>query len=342
MPLHTKIADKMAVVRNLETLDMHSPHMLLTGFPTKPRRPVFGSVASRVQLGRGANGMPPYVALNGENSSDPGDPAYLGTAHKPFTPGGQGLNNLSLVRDVSAEQLADRKKLLQSFDSLRREVEVRPGEISGLDAFTERALETITSPRVRDAFDVRKEPEALRQRYGKAMRFLQARRLVEAGVSVVTLSAAGTIFPGGDWDTHAGDDQRRETNFDNLRRKLPVYDQAVHTLVTDLYERGLEKDVLVLIWGEFGRTPRINKNGGRDHWAPAGFVVFVGGGLRMGQVIGDTGVRAERSRSTPNTPQSVLSTVYHVLGIDPATTLPDFNGRPMYVLDEREPIRELL
>jgi uncharacterized protein (DUF1501 family) len=200
----------------------------------------------------------------------------------------------------------------------------------------------ISTPKAREAFDIRREPEAVRNKYGKASRFLLARRLVEAGVSVVTLSAAGTIFPGGDWDTHAGTDQRSETNFGNLRRKLPEYDNAVHALVTDLHERGLDKDVAVVVWGEFGRTPKINKTGGRDHWAPAGNVLIAGGGLKMGQVIGDTGPKAERSRTTVYTPQNVLSTLYRVLGIDPGMTLPDFSGRPMYLLDEREPITELV
>jgi uncharacterized protein (DUF1501 family) len=339
MPLHAKMADKFAVLRGLETIDIHDPRMLLTGFAPRARRPVFGSVISRLRPG---GALPPYVALGGENGADPGDPAYLGTAHKPFTLGGPGMANLTLVRGVSPEQLADRKRLLASFDALRRDVETRPGELAGLDAFTARALETITSSKVRDAFDVRKEPARVRERYGKATRLLQALRLVQAGVSVVTLSAAGTVFPGGDWDTHAGTDQRSETNFQNLRRKLPPYDQAVHALVTDLYERGLDKDVCVVIWGEFGRTPKINKNGGRDHWPPAGFVVFAGGGLKMGQVIGDTGPRAERARGTHYGPQNVLATLYRALGIDPSRTLPDHTGRPMYLLDERAPIAELV
>ena len=342
MPRHAEIADKIAVLNGLQSIDIHSPHMLLTGFAPKDRRPVFGSVVSRVLGGSGRDGLPRYVALNGENSSDPGDPSYLGAAHKPFTPSGPGMNNLRLVKEVTPEHLADRKVLRRTFDGLGRELEARPGELAGIDAHAARALEMITSPKVRDAFDVSKEPAAVRERYGKATRFLQARRLVEAGVSVVTLSAAGTVYPGGDWDTHAGDDQKKETNFGNLRRKLPPFDASVHALVTDLYERGLDKDVLVLIWGEFGRTPKINKNGGRDHWAPAGTVVFVGGGLRMGQVIGDTGPKAERARGKVYTPQNVLATVYHVLGIDPSATLPDLTGRPMYLLDERERIDELV
>ncbi|MBY0521957.1 MAG: DUF1501 domain-containing protein [Gemmataceae bacterium] len=343
MPLQAKIADKFSIVRGLQSVDTHSAEMLMRGSlggPTK--RPVFGSVVSRMRGGAGANGMPHYVSLGGENGSDPGDPAYLGAAHKPFS-GGQAMSNLSLHKDVNATQLADRKQLLKAFDNLNREIDTRAGDIGGMDTFNQRALEIISSTKVRDAFDINKESQQVRDHYGKnATRFLQARRLVEAGVSVVTCSAAGTMFPGGDWDTHAGGDQKSETNFSNLRRKLPEYDKAVHALVTDIYERGLDKDVAVVVWGEFGRTPKINKTGGRDHWAPAGNVFIAGGGLKMGQVVGDTGLRAERSKGTVYTPSNVLSTLYRVLGIDPETTLPDFMGRPMYLLDEREPIAELV
>ncbi len=346
MPLQAKIADKFSMVRGLQSLDTHSAEMLMRGTLGGPvKRPVFGSVVSRMRGGTGPAGMPQYVALGGENGADPGDPSYLGAAHKSFGGGGGGLGSLSLVRGVNSAQLADRKKLLQSFDSLNRELDTRAGDMAGLDTFHARALEMISSTKVRDAFDVNKEPLRIREKYGKnAERFLRARRLVEAGVSVVTLSAAGTMFPGGDWDTHAGTDQKSETNFGNLRRKLPEYDRAVHALLTDIYDRGLDQDVAVVVWGEFGRTPKINKNGGRDHWAPAGNVLIAGGGLKMGQVIGDTGPKAERdrSRSTPYTPQNVLATLYRILGIDPETTVPDFSGRPMYLLDEREPIAELV
>jgi hypothetical protein len=343
MPLQAQIADKYSIVRGLQSVDTHSAEMLMRGTLGGPvKRPVFGAVVSKMRGGTGESGMPHYVALGGENGADSGDPSYLGTAHKPFT-GGAGLANLSLVKGVSPEQLTDRKVLLNSFDTLRRELDAK-GDLPGMDAFTARALEMIATPRVRDAFDVSKEPKELLEKYGTAKRLLQALRLVQAGVSVVTVSVAGTVVPGGDWDTHAGTDQRSETNFGNLRRKLPVYDKAVHALVTDLYERGLDRDICVVVWGEFGRTPKINKNGGRDHWAPAGNVLIAGGGLKMGQVVGDTGAKAERDRSrgTPYTPQNVLSTLYHFLGIDPETTLPDFSGRPMYLLDEREQISEIV
>jgi hypothetical protein len=287
--------------------------------------------------------MPHYVALGGENGSDPGDPTYLGTAHRPFKAGGEGMNSLSLVRGVSPEQMSDRKRLLDCFDDINRQVDSK-GEMAGLDAFTARAFEMIASPKVREAFDVSKEPKELQERYGPGKRLLQALRLAQAGVSVVTVSVAGTVVPVGDWDTHGKNDGRKFGQFEDYRQRLPVFDKVIHAFLTDLYERGLDKDIAVVIWGEFGRTPKINKDGGRDHWAPAGHVMFAGGGFKMGQVVGDTGPRGERerARSTPYTPANVLATLYGFLGIDPEKTLPDFTGRPMYLLDDREPIGELL
>jgi hypothetical protein len=342
MPLQAKIADKFSIVRGIQSVDTHSAELLMRGTMEKPHRPVFGSVVSRIKGATTALGMPSYVALGGENGSDPADPSYLGKAHEPFKPSGPGMANLSLSKEVSLNQLQDRKTLLGSFDNLRRDLDTR-GDLAGMDAFTSRAMEMISSPKTREAFDLKNEPEEVRKKFGPATRLLLARRLVEAGVSVVTVSLAGTVVPGGDWDTHAGGDQKSETNFSNLKRKLPVYDQAVHALVTDLYERGLDKDICVVVWGEFGRTPKINKTGGRDHWAPAGNAFICGGGLKMGQVVGDTGPKAERSKGTVYTPQNVLATLYkHVLGIDPEATLPDLSGRPVYLVDDRRCIEELL
>jgi uncharacterized protein (DUF1501 family) len=200
--------------------------------------------------------------------------------------------------------------------------------MAGADAFTRRALEMITSPRVREAFDVSKEPAAVHERYGKfCASFLQARRLVEAGVTVVTCKV-------GDWDTH-------ERNFRDMREQLPQLDQGFHALVTDLHERGLDKDVAVVMWGEFGRAPRISRGDGRDHWPEAGAAVLAGGGFRVGQVIGETDAHGGQSKGRPYTPSNVLASLYRHLGIDPAVTIPDHNRRPMHVLDDREPVREL-
>jgi len=341
LPLQAKIADKYSIIRGLQSVDTHSAELLMRGHLGGPiKRPVFGSVISRVQGATTERSMPRYVALGGENGSDPGDPTYLGTGHKPFT--GGAMNNLSLVRGVSAEQLGERKALLGAFDTIRRDLDGK-GDMAGMDAFNQRALEMIATTRVRDAFDVNKEPKEVREKYGKGTRLLQALRLVEAGVSIVTASIAGTVVPVGDWDSHGTNDGRKFGIFQDYKQRLPVYDQLMHTFITDLYDRGLAQDTCVIVWGEFGRTPKINKDGGRDHWAPAGFVQVIGGGFQMGQVIGDTGARGDRdrSRSTPYTPANLLATLYRYLGIDPEMTLPDHSGRPMYLLDDREPITEL-
>jgi uncharacterized protein (DUF1501 family) len=145
----------------------------------------------------------------------------------------------------------------------------------------------------------------------------------------------------GTWDYH-GKASGTGNIFVGLRTQLPLLDQSVSALVTDLHERGLDKEVLVLVWGEFGRTPRVNNVEGRDHWPDVGFALFAGGGLRTGQVVGETDSRAERPKTRGLGAQNVLATVYHALGIDPALTVPDFTGRPMPLLDDREPIAELL
>jgi hypothetical protein len=319
MPLQAKIADKLAIIRNWEGHGGHNPLELLTGVPEGGKRPAFGSVVSKFR-GAVRDGMPQYVAM-GLN----GPSAYLGKAHEPFVPNGDLMKNLKL--DMPAEQLADRKSLLGSFDTLRRDLDASGG-MAGLDAINARALEMIASSKVRDALDITKEPEHVRAKYGKATSWLTARRLVEAGVSMVSLSGMG------DWDTH-------ENNFPVMRRLMPDLDQAVSALVTDLHERGLDQDVALVVWSEFGRTPKINDKAGRDHF-PTGSVLMAGGGLRMGQVIGGTDARGERSTSVPYRASNVLATLYHVLGIDPGLTLPDFTGRPMYLLDDRRLVGELI
>jgi uncharacterized protein (DUF1501 family) len=200
----------------------------------------------------------------------------------------------------------------------------------------------ITSNRARDAFDVSREPAHVREKYGRGSEYLQARRLVEAGVPVVTLTPPNRNVPSdcnGQWDHH-------DHVFRCLRAILPQYDRSIYALVTDLHERGLDRDVAVVVWGEMGRTPRVGTQqgttGGRDHWPQAGFALMAGGGLPMGQVIGATDRRGENPRGVPYTPQNVLATLYHVLGIDPVTTLPDHQGRPMYLLDDRRKVSELV
>jgi hypothetical protein len=241
-------------------------------------------------------------------------------------------------RDVSPARLGDRYDLLTSLDTLRRDFEIG-ADSRKLDSFRSRALEIITSPRVRDAFDLEKEPQASRARYGEGpyrhgphpgKSLLMARRLIEAGVSVVTVGVHG-------WDTH-------QSNFSSLRAMLPPLDRALHSLVTDLDERGMLDDVVIVMGGEFGRTPRIGDQtpDGRGHWPEAGFLWMAGGGLRTGQIVGATDARGEQIIGSPIGMQRVLATVYHSLGIDPSITIPDHNGRPQFLLDDREPLSALL
>jgi hypothetical protein len=359
LPLQAAIADKLTVVRGLKFRGKHDPYELLSGFPSarsgeirgNEKRPVLGSVVSRLR-GAGPANLPPYVNLNdlrnGPESDEPEVPRYLGLAHGPFRPRGPGLANLRLPENVSRERLEERKALLAGFDQMRREIDAA-GSLRALDDFQHRAFRLVTSSAVYQALDLSREPLRVRERYQGCTNLLLARRLVEAGVSVVTVALGGVERGPGlpissVWDTH-------KNNFPSLRALLPAYDRAVYTLLTDLYDRGLDERAAVLIWGEFGRTPRVGTeartlgamySGGRDHWWDAGFAVVAGGGLRMGQVVGETDARAERARGRPYTPQNVLATLYRVLGIDPTATLPDYQGRPVPLLDDCEPIKELM
>jgi hypothetical protein len=353
MPLQAGMADKLAVVRGLKTYGFHDSYELLTTDraavtgqnPSNPL-PAFGCFVSRL---RGVNrDVPPYVGIKNmrlaEGYDDPETTAFLGAAYQPFRTSGPGLANLSLPDGVTTDRLANRKTLLRSFDRLQRSVTEGNESLSGIDGFTSQALEMLTSSRVRDAFDLGREPDRVRETYGEATDFLLARRLVEAGVSVVTLPCRIPVRIGdgvgeqaNHWDTHAH-------NFKFLRLMLPRYDRAVSALVNDLYQRGLDQDVTVVVWGEFGRRPKIGDvtSDGRGHWPEAGFALMSGGGVKTGRIAGATDARGERALGRPFRPADVLATLYHALGIDPSLTFPDQFGRPRYILDDREPIRELL
>jgi len=345
MPLQAKIADKMSLIRNMSFLEYtlgHNPPLVYSGypagniFPETSRRPTFGSVVSKLRGGAVPH-MPPYVAFDGIGTHPVlGD--YLGVTHQPFVPGVQ-MGSLGLGPGMKLERMTDRKELLRSFDTLQRDIEDAHGSVAGMDTFTARALDMVTTAKARDAFDIMQEPEAVRASYAGGTQFLQARRLVEAGVQVVTLTSHAetkTWDLAGPWDHHGN-------IFPGLRQALPALDKRLYALITDLYERGLDQDVAVVIWGEMGRTPKVNGGAGRDHWNDVGFALVAGGGLKMGQVIGATTPRGERATSRPYTPKHMLATIYEsVLGIDLATTLPGLNGRPMYVLDDREKIAELV
>jgi hypothetical protein len=300
----------------------------MTGYSDRDNRiaghPCFGSVVSKLRSGAQSS-VPPFVSLRGATRGT--EPGYLGITHRPFTPSGQGMSNLRMGRDVDAQRLDDRKNLLASFDAARREVDAN-GTRADLDSFTNQAFDMISSGKVRDALDNRKEDPKVLERYKGVEQFLTARRLVEAGVGCVTLSIGG-------WDTHGN-------NFVTLKKQLPNVDRGIANLIQDLHDRGLDQDVVTVMWGEFGRTPKINNNAGRDHWPAVMSAMIAGGGLTMGQAVGSSTERGERPKDRPCTAPQVLSTIYRAMGIDPAATFPNGSGRPMHILDDRVPLAELL
>jgi hypothetical protein len=349
-PHQAAMLNKLAVVRGVRSVENdHYLSEVYTGLPRSAgKRPAFGSVVSRLGEASRSSPMPPFVSLRegGSDQFEFENPHYAGAGHAAFRPYGDALENLAPVKELS--RLEDRRALLAGFSELQRKLD-REDAIAGLDRFQQQALAMITAPEVRQAFDIKAEPESTFERYqrGKYTHqadykilydwdpkpFILARRMVEAGVRVVTLQV-------GSWDHHSMPSQHI---FKSYRYVLPVLDQNVAALVTDLEERGLSEDVLVVVLGEFGRTPKIGSPyPGREHWADAGCVLFAGGGLRMGQVIGATDGRAELSTTGAVNFQNVMSTIYHVLGIDPTLTIPDFTGRPQYLLEDPEPIRELI
>jgi hypothetical protein len=326
MPLLAKMADKFAVIRSLVGMfDDHSNFHTQTGFYRDSLRnvggrPSIGSVVSKL-LGPSGSGAPCYIAYND------GPEGFLGPVHKPYRPQG---GDLKLVGGMDETRLSSRTNLLTSLDKIRREVD-STGKMTALDSFTQRAVGVVTSGKVADALDLEKEDKAVRERYGRddGSQFLRARRLIEAGVRVVT-------FDWGGWDTH-GD------NFNQLRRQLPKLDQGMSSLLADLAERGMDKDVTVVMWGEFGRTPRVNGGAGRDHWSRVAMCFLAGGGMRLGQAIGTSTAYAEEAKDRPVHLQEVFATLYHNLGIDVARQqLIDPAGRPQYLVEGHKPIAELV
>ncbi|HKI37682.1 MAG TPA: DUF1501 domain-containing protein [Gemmataceae bacterium] len=329
-PLQARLWDKFAVIRSLIGGPEHSDSQTHTGYTEQENRtahhPSLGAVVSKLR-GSQDSDIPPFVSLRGMGAGT--EPGFLGVAHRPFTPDGPGLQNLRLPGGVDATRAEDRKALLTSFDDVRRDLDAS-GTMRGMDSFKSRAFDMVASGAVRKALDLSREDPRSRDRYKGVEQFLTARRLVEAGVGCVTLSYGG-------WDTHA-------ENFKTLRRQLPPLDVALSNLIQDLHDRGMEKDVVTVMWGEFGRTPKVGDStpDGRGHWPPVMSALVAGGGLKMGQAIGTSSPRAEVPKDRPYRVSQVLSTIYHALGIDPAQTFPNGSGRPMYVLDDREPVTELL
>jgi hypothetical protein len=329
MPLQAKMWDKLAAVRSLVSVDEHSDSLVMTGYSENQNRnahhPSFGSVISKLRSG--SADIPPYVSLRGMTPFGT-DSGYLGVAHRPFTAEGPGINNLRRANGLDSARMDDRKELLASLDDVRRDIDAT-GTMKGLDAFATRAFDMIASGIVRKALDLTREEPKTRDRYKGCEQFLTARRLIEAGVGCVTLAIGG-------WDTH-------NSNFKQLKQQLPIVDRGVANMIQDLHDRGMEDDVVTVMWGEFGRTPKVNMNdGGRDHWSPVMSALVAGGGLKMGQAIGSSSARGEYPRDRRCTPAQLLATMYQAIGIDPAQTFSNGSGRPMYILDDREPISELL
>lgn len=346
LPRLAAVADRFALVRSLTGLaDEHTSFQNLTGFrmsvAQREGKPNFGSVISRLQGPRSPE-VPAYVDLFPVMQHKPYNipgPGVLGRGHAGVKVDGDQVDVMKL-RGLTLAELADRRRLLEHVDQLKRTLD--SADLAGLDSHYRRAFDVLTSSKLVEALDLDREPVAVRDRYGRGSpkhlgdgaplwndQLLMARRLVEAGARVVTVAY-------GFWDTHG-------RNFATLRRQLPLFDQGISALLEDIYQRGLDRDVTVVVWGEFGRTPKINKDAGRDHWSRVNGCLLAGGGLRVGQVVGSTDSTAAAAKDQPIPYQSVLATVYHCLGIDSHAVVPDVLGRPTPLLPSgAEPIRQLL
>lgn len=354
-----KIADKFSIVRSLHHNDgdhFGGAHRMLTGrggasgVDQAPKYPGVSAIAAS-QCGPRKNGMPAHVAVPYGSSVGlrPGyfGGNYLGKQYDPFEPAGDPnaekytVQNLEMASGMSLERLEDRRQLQAHFDKIRRDVDAS-GTMETMDGFNQRAFDMLVSPAARKAFDIASEDPATRDLYGRnnwGQSTLLARRLVEAGSTFVTVHMGG-------WDHH-WDLQKGMENY------LPMVDLAVSGLFTDLVQRGLYEKVLVVMCGEFSRTPRMNDGGnggapgsmgtpGRDHWGNSMFCLLGGGGVNGGQIVGSTDRLGERPKDRPLTPNDIHQTIYHVLGVDPTTHFLDHSGRPIPAVDGGEPIRELI
>ena len=374
MPRHTRCADRFNIIRSIahEFADHGGGHKrFLTGRkPATPTgfvndAPAVGSIVAKCRE-HVSSGLPNYVS-----GTHPGraavdtysfGAAYLGPSYVPFNVPGDPSDSDFAVKNLSVDQsaadrLTDRVYLLNGFDHLKRSID-SSGLMTAMDQFNQQALGMLTSDKARDAFDLSKESDALRDRYGRhawGHRALMARRLVEAGCSFVTMVMENPYVSGipflkqgtYNWDSHAVNCHL----FDDAQIRLPIYDQAITALVEDIYARGLDHKVMLVVTGEFGRTPRISMQKGtqtgvpqpgRDHWPQAMSMLVAGGGMKTGQVIGSTNSKGEEPRERPLTPNDLWATVYRHLGIDYTQSFPDHSGRPMPILPFGSPIDELL
>jgi len=355
-PKMARMMDKFALIRSL--VGAQSEHDAAQCYTGRPPRggsippggwPQFGSVVSHVQ-GSLTPAVPPFVSLCYECThgpyNEPG-PGALGQVNAPFRHVGPTRDDLTL-QGITTDRLSDRVRLLSSFDQFRRDVD-SSGKMDAMDSFTQQAMGILTSSKLAEALDLSREDPRIVARYGTGdihkriddngaprvpQSFLTARRLVEAGARVVTVNYSK-------WDWHGG---KGNDIFSREREDFPIFDQSITALVEDLHQRGLDKDVSVLVWGEFGRTPTVNAQVGRDHWPRVAMALLAGGGMRCGQVIGSTDRLGGEADSRPVTFAEVFSTLYHNLGIDAANaTFTDAKGRPHYLVENgARPISELI
>jgi len=372
-PQHARVADRFSLIRSIaHTFSDHGGghKRLMTGrLPKTPVGTVNDAPACPSIVARLREDIPqplPHNILMPDQGRHGVDvfafgSAYLGPAYTPFIVPGDpsspsfSIPNLSLPTDMAA-RLEDRRRLLEGIDRMRREID-QTGAMVAMDRFTEKASSLLTSASAREAFDLAREDDATRERYGNhswGQRTLMARRLVEAGASFVSVvlenPTPGRPLPFGttyNWDCHAVNCHV----FTDTRFRAPYYDQTVTALIEDVHRRGLDKRVLIVATGEFGHTPRINyqvgtqtgvKQPGRDHWPAAMSVLVSGGGLRMGQVVGSTNAKGECPQERPLTPNDLWATIYRHLGIDTSHHFYDHSGRPMPILPFGEPIAELV
>jgi hypothetical protein len=347
LPRHARVMDRLAIVRSVHHDNgdhFAGAHWMLTGYhgsnaaQLEPMYPSAGSITAKLR-GANAPGVPAYVAVPVASSVGlvPGynSGAYLGTSYNPFQTGGDpnaaafSVRNLTLPGGLTLAQLEDRRQLLSSFDGLRRDVD-RSGTLDNMNRFQTEAYEMISGPRARRAFDLGLEDPRWRDRYGRhswGQSCLLARRLVEAGVTFVTVHMGG-------WDDHGQIEKA-------MKYKLPITDAAIASLVEDLVERGLYDRVAICVCGEFGRTPRVNPDAGRDHWGQVMSVLLGGGGIRGGTVVGSSTAKGEFPKDRAVGPEHILATLYRVLGIDTTTLFADKSGRPHPILPRGEALGEL-
>lgn len=351
MPRQAALGDRMSIVRSVtHNLSVHDDgaHWIFTGYPLLNARargqqyPAQGAVVAQ-ERGPNAPGMPAYVCIPEAYSSDRGfyeSAAFLSPKFRAVNAGGDpALGNFKrpdfhLREDLGTARIDLRHNLLSQIDRLQRETD-RGNAFESMTESQRQAFELVTGPRAREAFDVSREPDALRERYGRhayGHGALLARRLVEAGVTFVTINLYEADVDW--WDDHT-------TIEKNLRARLPKFDQAVAAVIEDLSERGMLDRVLVAAFGEFGRSPNVDAGAGRGHWPRAMSAMLAGGGVKGGRIVGSTTANGGEPASRPLAPGDLLQSIYHVLGIDRDTLLNDRQNRPVRLVEHGEPIEEL-